>query len=180
MKNEKQCFLQEKKVCFDYIVPPEAGGEMEISMQQKKDVQQEIEGLIVKAMEARKNSYSPYSHFQVGACLQGKSGMLYTGCNVENAGYSATNCAERTAFFYAVSQGEKEFSRIAIVGGKEGDSLEFCPPCGICRQVMMEFCNPGEFEIILAMSQKEYRVFLLKDLFPFGFGKENVQGEKSS
>lgn len=132
-----------------------------------------VRELIEMAIEARKNSYSPYSHFQVGACLQGKSGNLYTGCNIENAGYSATNCAERTAFFKAVSQGEKEFKRIAVVGGKKGKDLEFCPPCGICRQVMQEFCNPEEFEIIIAVSEKKYETYLLKELLPLGFTLED-------
>lgn len=134
-----------------------------------------IEQMIEEAIYVRKNAYSPYSHFQVGACLQGLDGKLYTGCNIENASFSATNCAERTAFFKAVSQGVKKFSRIVIVGGKENGNLELCPPCGICRQVMMEFCNPEKFEIILATSTKEYQVYLLKQLLPLGFGKENVE-----
>lgn len=142
-------------------------------MNQKK-VEDRIKQLIESAIEARNNSYSPYSHFQVGACLQGKSGEIYTGCNIENAGYSATNCAERTAFFKAVSQGEQEFIRIVIVGGKKNQDLIFCPPCGVCLQVMMEFCNPEEFEIIIAVSTKEYETYRLKDLLPVGFGKEKV------
>lgn len=133
-----------------------------------------LEQLIQEAIEARKKSYSPYSHFQVGACLQGTDGKLYQGCNIENASFSATNCAERTAFFHAVSQGVKEFCRIAIVGGKEDGELELCPPCGVCRQVMMEFCNPEEFEVILAVSPKKYERYTLKELFPLGFGKENI------
>ena len=131
--------------------------------------------MIRQAIEARRYSYSPYSHFQVGACLQGADNALYTGCNIENAGFSATNCAERTAFFKAVSQGVKEFQRIVIVGGKEGGELELCPPCGVCRQVMMEFCNPEEFEIILAVSEQDYQIYTLKELLPMGFGKGNVE-----
>lgn len=133
-----------------------------------------VEQMIHKAIEARKNSYSPYSHFQVGACLEGADGTLYQGCNIENASFSVTNCAERTAFFHAVSQGVREFRRIVIVGGKENGELELCPPCGVCRQVMMEFCNPEKFQIILAVSQTKYDIYYLKDLLPLGFGKENL------
>lgn len=140
-----------------------------------KDKEQRIREMIIEAIHARSNSYSPYSHFQVGACLEGKSGKLYTGCNIENASYPATNCGERTAIFKAVSEGEKEFTRIVIVGGKENGKLELCPPCGICRQVMMEFCIPESFEIILPLSEEEYEVYLLKDLLPLGFGKEVLQ-----
>lgn len=133
-----------------------------------------VEKMIEEAIRARSFSYSPYSHFQVGACLQGKDGKLYIGCNIENASFSVTNCAERTAFFQAISQGSKEFRRIVIVGGKEDKELELCPPCGVCRQVMLEFCDPEEFEIILAVSKKEYQIYTLKKLLPLGFGKENV------
>lgn len=136
---------------------------------QKPESQDEISLLIKKAIEARSHSYSPYSHFQVGACLQTKDGSFYTGCNIENASYSATNCAERTAFFKAVSEQNTAFQRIAIVGGRENGNLEWCPPCGICRQVMQEFCDSDTFEIVLAVSEKEYKVFLLKDLLPFAF-----------
>lgn len=125
--------------------------------------------IITSALQAREKSYAPYSKFNVGACLETKSGVLYTGCNVENASYGAANCAERTAFFKAVSEGERAFRRIAIAGGREGKEAELCPPCGICLQVMSEFCNPEEFEIILAVSEKEYEVHLLKELLPMGF-----------
>ena len=97
--------------------------------------------LIRLAEAARERAYAPYSGFLVGAALLGKSGKVYLGCNVENAGYSATNCAERTAFFKAISDGEREFQAIAIVGGKRGEKPGYCPPCGICRQVMAEFCD---------------------------------------
>lgn len=129
-----------------------------------------IRRMIEEAINVRKNSYSPYSHFQVGACLQGSDGVLYSGCNVENASFSVTNCAERTAFFKAVSQGIREFQRIVIVGGKENGELEICPPCGVCRQVMMEFCDQEEFEIILAVSVEEYQIYTLNQLLPLGFG----------
>ena len=107
-----------------------------------------IPELIHKAIAAREFAYAPYSNFCVGAALLTKSGKIYTGCNVENAGYSATNCAERTAFFKAVSEGEREFAAIAIVGGPRGPLTEYCSPCGVCRQVMAEFCDPDEFLVI--------------------------------
>lgn len=129
-----------------------------------------IEEMIRMAMDARKKSYSPYSNFQVGVCLQTGEGKYYTGCNIENASYPATNCAERTAFFKAVSDGVKEFKRIVIVGGREKEELEICPPCGICRQVMAEFCDAADFEIILATSPEKYDVYLLKELLPLSFG----------
>lgn len=126
--------------------------------------------LIAKAIEARKIAYTPYSHFQVGACLKAKNGQIFQGCNIENASYPATNCAERTAIFKAVSEGITEFECIVIVGGKEGGKLEICPPCGICRQVMAEFCNPENFQIVLAESEEKYKTFLLKELLPLSFG----------
>ena len=107
----------------------------------------EIE-LVNKAIEAREMAYTPYSNFKVGAALLTKQGKVYKGCNIESASYTPTNCAERTAFFKAVSEGEREFEAIAIVGGEKEvnkNELKLCPPCGVCRQVMMEFCNPEEF-----------------------------------
>lgn len=133
--------------------------------------------LIREAYKAQTYSYSPYSGFQVGAALLGKSGRVYTGCNIENASYSPTNCAERTAFFKAVSVGEKEFEKIVIVGNKKGASPEerdYCAPCGVCRQVMAEFCNPKEFKVLLAKSETDYRTYRLEELFPFGFSKEDL------
>ena len=133
------------------------------------------ETLIEMALEARKLAYAPYSKFKVGAALLAKNTMIYKGCNIENASYPATNCAERTAFFSAVSEGQKEFEAIAIVGGSEkSDNLEYCPPCGVCRQVMREFCDPKTFEIILAKSKTDYKVYTLEDLLPMGFGPENL------
>lgn len=119
-------------------------------------------------------SYTPYSGFKVGAALLTKSGKIYTGCNIENAAYTPTNCAERTAFFKAVSEGEKEFEAICIVGGKEGILTEYAAPCGVCRQVMMEFCEPESFQIILATGEEQYEVFTLKELLPLGFGRANL------
>ena len=131
--------------------------------------------LLELAHQARTYAYAPYSHFQVGAALLAKSGNVYTGCNIENAAYTPSNCAERTAFFKAISEGEQEFTAIAIVGGPEGKQLdEICPPCGVCRQVMMEFCDPELFEIILEDKEKGMRTFLLKEILPYGFGPDNL------
>ncbi len=131
-----------------------------------------MKNLIEAAIEARDKAYAPYSHFKVGACLKAKNGKIYTGCNIENSSYPATNCAERTAIFKAVSEGVKEFECIVIVGGRKDGQLEICPPCGICRQVMSEFCDPEKFQIILAKSEKEYETYLLKELLPLSFGGE--------
>lgn len=131
-----------------------------------------MEEMIRKAIEARDKAYAPYSHFKVGACLRAKNGQTFQGCNIENSSYPATNCAERTAIFKAVLEGVKEFDSIVIVGGKEEKKLEICPPCGICRQVMSEFCDPDSFQVILAKSEKEYETYLLKDLLPLSFGGE--------
>ena len=125
--------------------------------------------LIRRAIEVRERAYAPYSNFKVGAALLGKSGKIYAGCNVENAAYGPSNCAERTAFFTAIAQGEREFQAIAIVGGKEAIE-EYVTPCGVCRQVMMEFCNPQNFFIIIAKSETDYKKYTLEQLFPKGFG----------
>ena len=133
------------------------------------------EELVELALEARESAYAPYSHFKVGAALLGKNGVVYKGCNVENASYPATNCAERTAIFSAVAAGQKEFDAIAIVGGSENaESLDFCAPCGVCRQVMREFCMPETFEVILAKNKNDYKVFTLVELLPMSFGPENL------
>ena len=131
--------------------------------------------LIRQALEAREMAYAPYSGFKVGAALLTKEGRVYKGCNIENAGYTPTNCAERTAFFKAVSEGEREFSAIAIVGGKGDLPTDYAYPCGVCRQVMMEFCDPETFQIILAVSRDKYDIFTLKELLPFGFGPDNLE-----
>ena len=134
----------------------------------------EYQDLIVKAMKAKEFAYAPYSHFRVGAALLTKSGRIYTGCNVENASFSATNCAERTAFFKAVSEGVRDFEAICVVGGKGGRLTSYTPPCGVCRQVMMEFCSPKDFQVILAVSKDDYVVYQLEDLLPMGFGPGNL------
>jgi cytidine deaminase len=130
--------------------------------------------LIDLAIEARNNAYTPYSDFKVGAALLSKEGKVYKGCNIENAAYTPTNCAERTAFFKAVSEGATDFEAIAIVGGYDKDGLKFCPPCGVCRQVMMEFCESDKFRILLLDEDDEIKSYLLKDVLPFGFGPKNL------
>ena len=133
-----------------------------------------ISKLIETAMEQLKFSYTPYSNFKVGASLLTKNGQIYTGCNIENAAYTPTNCAERTAIFKAVSEGVREFDTICIVGGKDGILTEYTAPCGVCRQVMMEFCDPETFQIILAAADGKYKIYRLKELLPEGFGPDNL------
>lgn len=130
--------------------------------------------LIRAAIEARRRAYTPYSHYQVGAALLTEGGKLYRGCNIENAAFSPTCCAERTAFFKAVSEGETRFSAIAIVAGPEGEHLTPPTPCGVCRQVMMEFCDPETFRILLAQGPEDYRSFTLRELLPLGFGPKDL------
>ena len=134
--------------------------------------------LIKEALEARKMAYTPYSHFNVGAALLTKDGRVYRGCNIENASYTPSNCAERPAFFKAVSDGIMDFSAIAIVGGpaKTG-SLSICSPCGVCRQVMMEFCDPKTFKIILGTDESDFKVYTLEQMLPLGFGPENLEAD---
>ena len=132
----------------------------------------DYKGLMHHAQDARKNSYSPYSHFCVGAALLSKGGKIYTGCNVENASFSATNCAERTAIFKAVSEGEREFLALAIVGGRAGETADFCAPCGVCRQVISEFC-PKDFEIVLGNEEK-FKVYTLDALLPLSFSDKDL------
>lgn len=133
-----------------------------------------IEKLIDIAIEQLKFSYTPYSNFKVGAALLAKNGEIFTGCNIENASYTPTNCAERTAFFKAVSEGVREFRAICIVGGKDGKLTEYTAPCGVCRQVMMEFCDPKTFQIILAVDKERYEIYTLEELMPLGFGPLNL------
>lgn len=136
----------------------------------------DIKELVRTALTARALAYAPYSRFSVGAALLTQSGKIYTGCNVECAAYSAACCAERTAFYKAVCNGERKFVAIAIVGGKSGAPVtSICPPCGICRQVMMEFCDPKTFQIILASGNETWKTFTLNDLMPMGFGSKNLK-----
>lgn len=136
----------------------------------------ETQELIRKALEVRQKAYAPYSGFMVGAALLCKDGRIFTGCNIENASYGATNCAERTAFFKAVSEGYREFTAIAIAGGrKEAQSLEYCAPCGICRQVMSEFCDSDAFLVILPRSEEDYKSYTLGQLLPLGFTSADIE-----
>lgn len=130
--------------------------------------------LFDKAKTMLNFSYAPYSHFHVGAALLTKDGKIYTGCNIENAAYGPSNCAERTAFFKAVSEGILKFDAIMVVGGPNGKIKDYCPPCGVCRQVMMEFCNPDEFKIFLAKSKDDIVEYTLKELLPLGFGNADL------
>ena len=127
------------------------------------------------AEEARKLSYCPYSHFAVGAALLTKSGKVYTGCNIESASYTPTNCAERTAVFKAVSEGEREFVTIAVIGAPEGEKGKFCAPCGVCRQVLREFCSL-DFRILLGTTE-EVQAYTLNDLLPASFSPADLKGE---
>ena len=134
-----------------------------------KMTEQDYRMLIREAKEAQKNAYAPYSGFLVGAALLASDGSLYRGCNIENASFGATNCAERTAVFRAVSEGKKAFLAIAVLGNMTGkEALNYTYPCGICRQVLAEFCYP-DFEIIAAKSEEEYQVIALRELVPFHF-----------
>lgn len=120
------------------------------------------------AIQSRQFAYAPYSGFKVGAALLASNGKVYTGCNIENSSYSPSVCAERTAFFKAVSEGVRKFDKIAVVGGKD-DLNEYCPPCGVCRQVMVEFCDPRSFQILLGDSPENYRIYTLAELLPLSF-----------
>ena len=130
--------------------------------------------LVRKALAAREFSYTPYSHFNVGAALLCKDGKVFCGCNIENASYTPTNCAERTAIFKAVSEGERDFAAIAVVGGPAGAPPEdFCFPCGVCRQVIAEFCG-RDFKIYIAKSEDEIREYSLDDILPHAFTEEDL------
>lgn len=131
--------------------------------------------LIRAAFAARRFAYTPYSHFKVGAALLARSGQVFTGCNIESASYSPTNCAERTALFKAVSEGVTEFSAIAIVGSREGEVNRIVTsPCGVCRQALFEFGGP-ELTVIMARSEEDYLETTLGELLPYGFGPKNLE-----
>ena len=134
--------------------------------------------LVRLAKTAMQRAYVPYSGYKVGAALLTKGGKVYLGCNIENAAFGPSNCAERTAFFTAIAAGETEFESIAVVGGKDGVVTDIFPPCGVCRQVMREFCDPEEFRIILGAGTGEKQVYLLKELLPLSFGPDNLKGKE--
>lgn len=125
------------------------------------------------AIKAMDNAYVPYSNYKVGAALLTKSGKVFSGCNIENASYTPTICAERTAIFKAVSEGEREFLRIAVAGGKNGEISGEFPPCGVCRQVMAEFCE-GDFEILVVNSANDYTVYSLNEILPNAFSPKHL------
>ena len=132
--------------------------------------------LIKTALAARKKAYAPYSNFTVGAALLAKDGQIFSGCNVESATFAPGSCAERTAIFTAVAQGVRGFKAIAVVGGKaDGETLDYCAPCGVCRQMLAEFCDPEEFVIIIAKSEDDYIINTLGELLPMSFGPEKLQ-----
>ena len=133
----------------------------------------EYKDLMEKALDARKFAYAPYSHYSVGAALLSVSGKVFTGCNIENATFTPTTCAERTAFFKAISEGEKNFEALAIVGGKEGESPSFCAPCGVCRQVIAEFCDK-DFKLVLG-TPDNFGVYRLDDVLPFAFTPKELE-----
>ena len=131
------------------------------------------EKLISLAVEAMGNAYAPYSGFHVGAALLCSDGTVYTGCNIENAAYSPTNCAERTAIFKAVSEGRRDFAAIAVCGGKNGIITNLCTPCGVCRQVLQEFCKD---DLPVYLAHKEgYKTLTLGDLLPYSFGEDSLK-----
>lgn len=130
--------------------------------------------LIQEAFAQLSNAYAPYSHFHVAAALLCEDGTIYTGVNVENASYPAGNCAERTAIFKAVSEGKRKLRAIAICGGMNGQVLDYCAPCGICRQVMREFGSPEDFVILLPKTETDYKEYRLEELLPLSFGPESL------
>ncbi len=127
------------------------------------------------AVESKKASYSPYSNFKVGAALLTKDGKIFTGANIENAAYTPSNCAERTAVFKAVSEGYREFEAIAIAGGFSDETADYCYPCGVCRQVLNEFVNADEFIVLIAKTAEDFKEYKLSQLLPFGFGPNDLR-----
>lgn len=141
-------------------------------MENEKDA---IQDLIRRAMKAREYSYSPYSNFSVGAAILSESGKIYTGCNIESASYTPTICAERVALFKAVSEGERKFKMLALVGGpKNGEKKteEIVSPCGVCRQMLYEFGK--DLKVVMADNEEKYEVRMLEELLPYGFGPDNL------
>jgi cytidine deaminase len=163
--------MQKENDQINSLVPQEKG---ELLAKQSIVSRSVVKNLIREAIEGMKYAYTPYSDFKVGAALLTARQKIYSGCNIENAAYGSTNCAERTALFKAISEGEREFAAIAVVGGKDGLITDYCPPCGICRQVLREFVDPKHFLVILAKSEEEYALYFLEELLPMSFGPENL------
>jgi len=161
--------MQNEQNKTNSLVPQEKG---ELLGKQSIMSRSVVKNLIREAIDGMKHAYTPYSGFCVGAALLTTSQKIYTGCNIENAAFGPTNCAERTALFKAVSEGHREFSAIAIVGGKGGIITDYIPPCGVCRQVIREFTDPKHFLIILAKSEEDYLLYFLEELLPMSFGPE--------
>lgn len=144
----------------------------EVCTKGEEGLKAENQKLIQTALDGLSRSYAPYSHFHVSAALLCGDGTVYTGNNIENASYTPSVCAERCAFFKAVSDGKREFKAIAVCGGPGGAVKDYCPPCGVCRQVMREFCVPQTFRILTARTAEDYREYTLEELLPDGFGPE--------
>lgn len=168
---EEQNNLQQDNVEVNSLVPQERG---ELILQTEIVTRSVVKNLISEAIEGMKNAYAPYSHHHVGAALLTAKEKIYTGCNIESVSFSPTNCAERTALFKAVSEGERDFAAIAVVGGKNGILTDFCPPCGVCRQALREFVDPKTFLVILARSEEDYMIYSLESLLPLSFGPDNL------
>ena len=145
-------------------------------LKEKNEFYEDINQTLVEAaIEATKFAYVPYSNFKVGAAILADNGKIYTGCNIENASYSPTNCAERTAIFKAISEGVTKFKKIAVVGGPNGNLENYCPPCGVCRQVISEFADE-EFELILGTSKNTYAVYnFFEEVLPLSFTAKELK-----
>ena len=145
-------------------------------IEQNNEIKEDINEVLVKAaIDATKYAYVPYSNFKVGAAILAENGKIYTGCNIENASYSPTNCAERTAIFKAVSEGVTKFKKIAVVGGPNGNLENYCPPCGVCRQVISEFADE-DFELILGTSENTYAVYnFFQEVLPLSFTAKELK-----
>lgn len=139
-----------------------------------------VQELIAEAFEARRQAYAPYSGYRVGACVLCENDRMYRGCNIENASYGATNCAERTAVFKAVSEGNRKITAVAIVGGTDEEEKvmsDYAFPCGVCRQVLREFSDPAQLQVIVARSTEDYRTYTLEQLLPESFGPDHLKQE---
>jgi cytidine deaminase len=166
---EEQDNLQQDYIVENSLVPLDKG---ELISRTEIVTRSVIKNLIREAIDGMQHAYAPYSHHHVGAALLTTKDKIYTGCNIESVSFSPTNCAERTALFKAVSEGERDFAAIAVVGGKNGILTDFCPPCGVCRQALREFADPKTFLVILARSEEDYMIYSLESLLPLSFGPE--------